>query len=168
MAEKEKKNTDPRMLERYELAALAAHLEKSSERRPYAAIAIRKFYTSCGVDPDDVIIANAINAGAIGPAVEQYSKKFEAALAETKISDYFNYANKRVKGMNPALQKLFKKYADLTLSEVIVKAKAREVDAGRVATAIDILKNHIFEGVLYPQIVAEATKKSLEAILAEE
>lgn len=180
--------TSKEKLKRYDLAALANHIYKDQSRGAYSLAAMKEFYTGLGVEDDDPIMNRAfaeaqagikdgqITNAAVFQAMGLYSEKFDDAYATTTVGDFVDYvADKGYDEIPDDVKSLLNKYKNRTVEYLEEEAKGAKKarDGGKyqelskVVTALALLKQYVFEGVLYSNLVKENTKKSLEGLLEE-
>lgn len=148
---------------KYELMALAERLGDDVSRKEFIGEAVTNFYNLFGLEQDDPIINNAINTGAIQPAIKLYAGKFgenydQATVGE--VAAHFNYAD-----ASERLKALFAKYKDRKISEVKAEAKNRNQEALKVIIALEKIKVRHFESDLWRGIVDSSTKRDLEGLV---
>lgn len=171
-------------LKQYEHAALAADIFK--DRGSYALTAMREQYNILGVDPEDPIINRALSEAAVGiqngqisnagvfEAMAVYSGKYNKAFEESTVGDYMQYAeDKGYKKVPEKIKELAQEYATVKIKDLAKEAKdngnkEKAQKAAIVLNTVGVLREQVMEGVLYPDLVEQRTRKTLEALVREE
>jgi len=164
-------------LVKYQYAELANAKAKND---PYIALtAMGKFYSKCGLE-NDPIIQSAMARGSVGiskgygisdegiiKAIEVYSDLYQKARENSTVGAILDSI--KLSGYT-SIPKQLEKYANITLKELVEKAKNKDnkdEDAVRAIMAINLLERQKLEGQIYSSLIKEGTDNSLKTLYEE-